>query len=676
MKDKKTDCFIADLTHTSQGIQAKCFPLGTGLVAEYAKQELGDILNIKLYKYPDELEKAIAKIKPRILALSNYAWNQELGITFAKAYKEFNKDAIIVMGGPNFPSSEREKKDFLVQYNVIDFYIFGEGEVAFVNLLKIIIDHDYCVDGIKAKMKSIDNCSYIYNDQVYSGDYLRIKNIQEMPSPYLNGTFDEYFKQDLIPLYETTRGCPFSCTYCCDGIKDKSKVFRHTQENINRNLEYIAINRKHGDSLTISDLDFGMYSEDIITCEKIADMKKKYNFPIFFAASAGKSKFKNILKCVKILDGSWTVGASVQSTDTEVLKAIKRKNLPLDKLLELANISKDSGAVTYTEVILALPKDTKEKHFKSLEVGVDAGLNSLKMYQLMLLTGTEMSSNCSIEQHDMTIKYRVMPGAAGIYNFFGIDFKIAEFEKIVVATETLSYADYIECRVMNLFIEIFINNAMFDEFYSVLEMCNVSKFDVIKYIYNNDNLYTLKVQKIIDSFKKDTQKGLFDTYKEILDYVKEDNIIQRHIAGELGNNELLDHKALSYINYSEFMELLYTAIVNMLKNKNTFTAEIDEILNELKEFIITKNGNFKDTSLVIEKTFRHDFSNISSKSFKDIINSKNAGIKYKFYHTNNQKSIIESLCKMYNGNSVAGLGRLIQRSNLNVLYRKFSMDNK
>lgn len=671
MNNKKIDCFIADLTHTKQGVQAKCFPLGAGLVAEYTRQELGNILNIELFKYPDELNLACQNHKPKILALSNYAWNQELLLTFIKAYKELNPSAIIIVGGPNFPYSAHERKDFLLQHNLIDFYIFGEGEIGFVELLKEIIINDYNIERIKSEKKEKDNCSYLYQNEIYSGSYLRIKKIQEMPSPYLKGSFDKYFDQDLIPLYETTRGCPFSCTFCSDGVKYKSNIYRHTQEIINENLEYIAVNRKETDSLILSDLNFGMYENDIKTCEKIAETKRKYNFPVFFSASAGKSKFENILKSVKLLDGSWFVGASVQSTDEVVLKNIKRKNLSHDKMIALANSTKEKGSVSYTEIILALPQDSKEKHFKSLKMGVDAGLNSIKMFQLMLLVGTEMSSQQSMDYYEMIPKYRVMPGAGGIYTFFDKDYKIAEFEQIVVANNTLSFQEYLDCRLMNLMIEIFINNAMFSEFYSVLDFFNISKFDTIKYISDHNELWTEKVKNIFDSFVEDTQEGLFDSYEEIVEFVQADNIINQHITGELGNNEITDHKALSYLEYEEFIDLLYHAISLVLKEKRVFTEEIDNILIELKRFICKKNSNFKNTSLQIKEIFHYNFSN---KEFQNIIDSKNSGLNYTFYHEEEQKSIISSLYKTYNGDTIAGLGRLIQKNNLNVLYRKFNFE--
>ena len=75
MLDMKPKIFIADLTHTSAGLHAPTFPLGTAFVASYAKKNLGDSFEIKLFKFPNDLCKALGEQQPKVLALSNYSWN-------------------------------------------------------------------------------------------------------------------------------------------------------------------------------------------------------------------------------------------------------------------------------------------------------------------------------------------------------------------------------------------------------------------------------------------------------------------------------------------------------------------------------------------------------------------------------------------------------------------------
>ena len=73
-----------------------------------------------------------------------------------------------------------------------------------------------------------------------SGPIDRIKNVNVIPSPYLNGTMDEFFNEPLIPLFETTRGCPFACSFCADGQASKNKIHRYDPERTKEELIYIA----------------------------------------------------------------------------------------------------------------------------------------------------------------------------------------------------------------------------------------------------------------------------------------------------------------------------------------------------------------------------------------------------------------------------------------------------
>jgi len=669
--EMKKNCWFVDLTHTAQGIHSRYFPLGVGLVAEYTKEVLSEYLKVEVYKFPEELEKQAQLVKPEIVCLSNYAWNLELSYTFIKAYKELNNDAIIVMGGPNFSTLENEVKPFFDRYPLIDFYIFSEGELAFVNLMKVLIKNDYDTNFVKKQNIRMFNCTYVYDDNVVVGDTERILDISILPSPYLKQSFDKYFDMNLIPLYETTRGCPYGCTFCADGISSKNKVRRYPQNIIDENLEYIAKKSGKVDTLTMADLNFGMYHDDINTAKTMAKLKKEYNYPSVINVAAGKSKFDNVLKTITVLDGSWTVGSSVQSTDEEVLKNIKRKNLPSSKMPILAKLTESNGSESFSEVILALPTDTKEKHYNSLKTATDAGVNSLRMYQLMLLSGTEMSSQESRKKYRMNPKYRVMPGCSGQYDFFDKTYNVAEFEEVVVSNSTLSYDDYIECRIMNLFIEIFINGSMFNELFRVLDYYNISRFDCILRIKERSEVFNDDIKNIVESFIFDTKKELFETYEEAKNYINRDGTIAKHISGESGNNEMLDHKVRAYLKYREFAELLFNEIIFMLKEQEIVDEIVELFVHETKEFMILKKRDFRMSNNAENTYFSFDFSldNVDTqlKSFD------RGGYYYSIYHTDEQQVMIANLLTVFSTKNIMGLGRLIQKTNMKLLYRKFDV---
>ena len=157
------------------------------------------------------------------------------------------------------------------------------------------------------------------------------------------------------------------------------------------------------------------------------------------AASAGKNMPKRIIEVGKIVKG-WVLGSAVQSTDPEVLKSIKRNNISNNAYKELTDFGNTSKSnKTYTEVILGLPEDNKQKHFESLRFGIDSNVNRISMYQSMLLTGTEMSSQVHRKKFGLMTKFRTIPGCIGIYDIFGEKQPVAEIEEYPVLSPLQVY---------------------------------------------------------------------------------------------------------------------------------------------------------------------------------------------------------------------------------------------
>ena len=85
-------------------------------------------------------------------------------------------------------------------------------------------------------------------------DYLAFEEESESKDEFLDGK--------LLPITQTNRGCPFTCTFCVDGIKDRSRVYYKEVSRFEKELEYIATHYE-GKVLTLADLNFGMYNQDI-----------------------------------------------------------------------------------------------------------------------------------------------------------------------------------------------------------------------------------------------------------------------------------------------------------------------------------------------------------------------------------------------------------------------------
>lgn len=672
--NSKTLIYFADLTHTAQGISSKTFPLGAGCVAAYAQKKLSGQVEIDLFKFPEDLDRALITRKPDILAMSNYSWNLRLTYAFARRVKELHPETVVVFGGPNFPIADHERTEFLNRYPAIDFYIFGEGEEGFVEVFESLKTAGMSARELKNRAVRIQNCSYLHDGILIKGEDRRIQNLDAIPCPYTSGLMDKFFSAALIPILETTRGCPFSCTFCADGIDFKSRVFRYSSERIESSLEYIANKAPNCDELILADLNFGMYEFDLMTSRTIARLQREKGYPGILKASAGKNKPERIIEVTRILhDSGFFVGAALQSTAPEVLSAIKRKNISSDKIMELADYGKkNSEALTYSEVILGLPNDSKRAHFESLRVGVDFGLNSIRMYQLMLLVGTEMADRKTREKFGMQIKWRIIPTCAGAYEILREKFPVGECEEIVVGNGTLSFEDYLDCRRMNLIIEVFINNALFEEVFGLIHAFGLSRFDFLLFIKENPRFYPEKIKAVFESFLKDTQDDLFETREEVEEFIQAPGNVELYIQGEKGRNELLYHKALCCIYFEETHELIYAAAREFLKERGFFNERISDYLVDLERFSLLRKNKFDKTDVQYEDYFKYDLKSIARKNFEIDPNELKPSQTFaiKFSHDQNQISLINRALHIY-GASLPGLARMIQRSNLKSMFRKF-----
>ena len=75
MKKNKTLIYFADLTHTGTVISSNYFPLASGLIGSMLLREMPDLVDIEIFKYPQDLSDAVALKMPKIVGFTNYSWN-------------------------------------------------------------------------------------------------------------------------------------------------------------------------------------------------------------------------------------------------------------------------------------------------------------------------------------------------------------------------------------------------------------------------------------------------------------------------------------------------------------------------------------------------------------------------------------------------------------------------
>ena len=343
---KKIRILICDITHAHGKIfGANTTPLGIGMIGSYLKHRFGSKVKLRLCKFPDRAVELIKQERYHIVGFSNYSWNLNLSYRIATLLKSLYPDTIVCFGGPNYPEETEGQIQFLKEQKAIDFYIYKEGEAAFGELIQALIDNDWDIK--KTKGKEHPGCHFLYEGNFIMGKTLpRILDLDSVPSPYITGLLDEFFDKGLITLVQTDRGCPFSCTYCSEGGKYHSRVVMNSVERIYKDLVYIAKRYKGPNSLFIADSNFGMYKRDIDICRKIAEVQSKYNWPKYINVATGKNLKGRVIKCADIIGGALRLGASVQSTDPEVLKNIKRENISTEKILDVGRTAALTNANT------------------------------------------------------------------------------------------------------------------------------------------------------------------------------------------------------------------------------------------------------------------------------------------------------------------------------------------
>ena len=504
--------YLCDLTHESVILVSDTIPVNIGFVGSYAKKIHGDLIDISLFKYPEDAIKTIKKEPPDVLALSNYSWNSLLSERVAEIAKQINPKVITVQGGPNFPHDPKQQLEFLKKRPNTNIHIMFEGEASFSNILdRVLKDRKNEQELFDAP---IDGCVFIHPDKRKglvkgSKPLSRIKFLDDIPSPYLNGMLDDFFDGRLSPFIETNRGCPFKCSFCHTGSNYYQKIHMFSLERIKAEFEYIGVraSRQKNTILHLADVNFGMFPRDREICEMLVEMQKKYSWPLTICATTGKNNKERIIEATSILGNAFSIAMSVQSMDDKVLKNIKRSNIKLDHYTEVNKHLKKEGRSTTGELIIGLPGETKKSFTKGVKEVIDSGVNRVTIYTLMMLYGTEFKDPGYRANFDMKGKYRIIPLNLGEYD--GV--KTFDYEEVCVENKDMSFKDYLDIRQFALIIETVFNNQPFEVFFRYALTEGISRYDFLLQALNNIHNAPKKIIDIFNEFKRETKEELWDS---------------------------------------------------------------------------------------------------------------------------------------------------------------------
>ena len=338
-------------------------PYTIGILWAYSAQH--DIIRsnyelVDLLFKREPIDEYVSKIDELDVAVfSCYLWNWEYNKALAKAIKQKFPSCLILFGGPQVPDSPSKHLLFFSNHKYIDCIVNGEGEKVLYDIL-------------------VNRLSGIAPDKVIQSE--RITNLDDIPSPYLSGIFDKIVSDnpniEWSMVRETTRGCPYQCSFCDWGSMTYSKVKRFCIDRVVAEFEW-ACNHNVG-FIFMADANFGMlYERDKEIALKVAELRKTAPRHIVINANWAKNQTARTLEVAKIISAR-SLTLSFQSTDETVLKMIKRDNMAINNLKQVISLCKEQNVPFYSELILGLPGETYESWrtglYKLLELGIHNAL--------------------------------------------------------------------------------------------------------------------------------------------------------------------------------------------------------------------------------------------------------------------------------------------------------------
>lgn len=527
--------YLAELTHSPERTNSHMMPLAIGNVAACLAERFGDRLECELFKYPDDLDRALQDRVPDIMMFSNYCWCEELTRAWADIVRGAGPETLIVYGGPNFPLDEGRQQGFFARHEALDVYLRGEGEPAAVELVGAWFQSG----GARRPIREGSHGNAVIRRPDGSldrgPDLPRMTHLDELPSPWQAGLMDKFFDGTLTPILQTNRGCPFSCTFCNSGVRSNSKIAHYSVGRVLGDLRAVAERVRTlaptTTTLTLADDNFGMYERDIEIAREIRRMRDEEGFPTAMLATTGKNRKDLIFESVELLGELIPMTASVQSMNLGTLEAVKRRNIKLDVFLDIQKELIRKDLVSYSELILGLPGETRQSFFDGVRALMDANVQNIHMNQLVLAPGSILESDAERREHQIETSWRVVPSAVS----FARGRPVLDVEEIATATSTMSRQDFLDCRDLQIWVIIFYAGRRFYYLQKLLHQNGLSHFDFILELQRRLPAAAPEVRAIFEGYRQEAKEELFDSPGAARDFYRDPENLDRLLSGEIGN---------------------------------------------------------------------------------------------------------------------------------------------
>lgn len=312
-----------------------------------------------------------------VYMFSSYMWSWDIVKIMALAIREAKPNAIIVLGGPNQRTTYTEPMFWFKDHPYFDAtcHPLEYGEYFITDMLDNISEKG------EPDWPTVRN-SYHRAGRGPYGDKKQFFYPTGMLSSNMDlcKTYSTYATKNnkvLVTLYETNRGCPYSCTYCEWGGGTGTKIRAKAMEDIKDDFSYFK--DLNVGSIFITDANFGILPRDVEISHWIAAMKDHIKFVgIMGLAKTSAEKKQAVLEPMFEAGVMQFYQVSLQSIDPEVLKNVERTDIPAEENIKLAKYFIEKyDAETLIELIIGLPGATIPVFYEEMEIE-DAVFNKIK----------------------------------------------------------------------------------------------------------------------------------------------------------------------------------------------------------------------------------------------------------------------------------------------------------
>ena len=315
-----------------------------------------------------------------VFGFSCYTWNVAEFVDIARRIKTTFPAALVVAGGPHVQRAQ----DFLYE-DGIDVIALGEAEETFCDLLDARTSDEWSeISGLAF----LDASGRVTETAPRS----RSTALDEFPTAldYIELRDDDGAPRYRQVAYETSRGCPYRCSFCEWGTGAiGTKMYQFSLDRIRSDLERLMQGGVR--DVWLSDSNFGALREDLAKTEVVLELREEYGLPKTFATSWSKNHNKRVQKIVRLLHDHDLLShyhLALQTLTPRALELSHRTNMRANDYEPIVKSLAEDGIPVAAELIWGLPGDTLQE----FEAGLDHLFTifpNINIFGYTLLPGTE-----------------------------------------------------------------------------------------------------------------------------------------------------------------------------------------------------------------------------------------------------------------------------------------------